>query len=136
MATSLEQFKTSIGNISLGRKIAALLIIAGSIAGLTIFTLWANKQEMSVLYSNLSAEDAGAVIAKLKEQKIPYEIGEMGSSVLVPSDKVHELRLNLAGQGLPQGGGVGFEIFDRTTMGMTDFVQKLNYKRALQGELA
>lgn len=136
MATPLEQFKTSIGNISLGKKIAALLIIAGSIAGLTIFTLWANKQEMSVLYSNLSAEDAAAVIAKLKEQKIPYEIGEMGASILVPSDKVHELRLHLAGQGLPQGGGVGFEIFDRTTMGMTDFVQKLNYKRALQGELA
>ncbi len=136
MATPIEQFKTSIGNISLGRKITALLIIAGSIAGLTIFTLWANKQEMSVLYANLSAEDASAVIAKLKEQKIPYEIGEMGSSILVPSDKVHELRLNLAGQGLPQGGGVGFEIFDRTTMGMTDFVQKLNYKRALQGELA
>ena len=91
---------------------------------------------MQVLFSHLSPEDAGTIVTKLKEQKIPYSVEGNGGTIMVPSDKVHELRMQLASQSLPQGGGVGFEIFDRTSVGMTDFVQKLNYRRALQGELA
>jgi len=67
---------------------------------------------------------------------VPYETTNGGTTILVPNAQVHDLRLEMAGQGLPHGGGVGYEIFDRTTMGMSDFVQKLNYRRALQGELA
>jgi flagellar M-ring protein FliF len=91
---------------------------------------------MQVLFTNLNPEDAAGIVDKLKETKVPYETTGGGTTVLVPSAQVHELRLQLATQGLPHGGGVGFEIFDRSSIGMSDFVQKLNYRRALQGELA
>src|SRR5207253_2815917 len=97
--------------------------------------LWTQESEMQVLFSHLSPEDAGTIVTKLKEQKIPYRVDGDGGTILVPTDRVHELRMQLASQSLPQGGGVGFEIFDRATIGMTDFVQRLNYRRALQGEL-
>ncbi len=81
-------------------------------------------------------EEAGEIITYLKAQKIPYRISENGTGILVPHDKVYESRLALASQGLPQGGGVGFEVFDNTKIGMTEFVQNVNYQRALQGELS
>jgi len=96
----------------------------------------ANKTDYRPLFANLNTDDAGEIVKKLKEQKVPYQISDDGKAVLVPSDKVYELRLSLASDGLPQGGGVGFEIFDRKNFGMTEFVQKLNYQRALQGELS
>jgi flagellar M-ring protein FliF len=115
--------------------------IVGGVLGLSIlmFTLlivFANRTEYRPLFARLSGEDAGEIVRKLKEQKVPYRIEADGSAILVPADKVYELRLSLASEGLPQGGGVGFEIFDRKNFGMTEFVQKLNYQRALQGELS
>jgi flagellar M-ring protein FliF len=97
---------------------------------------WSQKPDMQVLFANLAPDDAAAIVEKLKESKVPYELEQGGATILVPSSQVHALRLELAGQGLPHGGGVGFELFDRTTVGLSDFVQKLNYRRALQGELA
>jgi flagellar M-ring protein FliF len=116
-------------------------IIVGSVAGLSaiLFTLLimvANRTDYRPLFSNLSSEDAGEIVKKLKEQKIPYRIESDGKAISVPSDKVYDLRLSLASEGLPQGSGIGFEIFDRKNFGMTEFVQKLNYQRALQGELS
>jgi flagellar M-ring protein FliF len=73
---------------------------------------------------------------KLKEQKVPCRVSDDGKSILVPAGKVYELRMSLASEGLPQGSGIGFEIFDRKNFGMTEFVQKLNYQRAMQGELS
>lgn len=96
----------------------------------------ANQTEYKPLFANLSTEDAAEITLKLKEQKVPYKIAADGRAILVPSDRVYDLRLSLASAGLPQGGGVGYEIFDRKNLGMTEFVQKLNYQRALQGELA
>jgi flagellar M-ring protein FliF len=84
----------------------------------------------------LSAEDAGNIVGKLNEKKIPYKVSSSGNAISVPSEKVSELRLELASSGLPQGSGVGFEIFDNKTLGATEFEQQLNYHRALQGELA
>jgi flagellar M-ring protein FliF len=115
--------------------------VVGSVAALSIifFTMLifvADRADYRPLFTNLASDDAGEIVKKLKEQKIPYEIGADGKSIMVPSDKVYELRLSLASDGLPQGGGVGFEIFDRKNFGMTEFVQKLNYQRALQGELS
>ncbi len=115
--------------------------VVGGVAALSIFffsmlIVVANKTDYRPLFTNLSSEDAGEIIKKLKEQKISYQVGSDGKSIMVPSDKVYELRLSLASDGLPQGGGVGFEIFDRKNFGMTEFVQKLNYQRALQGELS
>ncbi len=112
-----------------GVALASLLAFAGLI---TV----ANKTDYRPLFANLSAEDSGEIVKKLKEQKVPYQISDDGKALLVPSEKVHDLRLTLASEGLPQGGGVGFEIFDRKNFGMTEFVQKLNYQRALQGELS
>ncbi|MDD5286047.1 MAG: flagellar basal-body MS-ring/collar protein FliF [Desulfuromonadaceae bacterium] len=96
----------------------------------------ANRTDYRPLFTNLTSEDAGEIVKKLKESKTPYQITADGKGVLVPSDKVYELRLTLASEGIPQGGGVGFEIFDRKNFGMTEFIQKLNYQRALQGELS
>jgi len=95
-----------------------------------------NKIDYKPLFANLSNEDTGEIVKKLKEQKVPYHIASDGKAILVPSDKVYDLRISLASEGLPQGGGIGFEIFDRKNFGMTEFVQKLNYQRALQGELS
>ncbi|MGH7233369.1 MAG: flagellar basal-body MS-ring/collar protein FliF [Nitrospiraceae bacterium] len=122
--------------LPLGRRLTILVMFAASVAGLIAIGLWTQQPEMQVLYTNLSPEDAGTIVERLKEAKVPYELGAGGTAILVPRPQVHDVRLQLAGQGLPHGGGVGFEIFDRTTLGMSEFVQKLNYRRALQGELA
>ena len=76
------------------------------------------------------------MIAALDDAKVPYKVGSGGSSILVPADKVHIMRMQLAGRGIPRGDGVGFEIFDKPNFGISDFVQRANYIRAVQGELA
>jgi len=111
-------------------------VTAAAIVAFVVLVLVANKTEYKPLFANLTNEDAGEIVTKLKEQKVPYQIAPDGKAIMVPADKVYDLRLALASEGLPQGGGVGYEIFDRKNFGMTEFVQKLNYQRALQGELA
>lgn len=106
-----------------------------SVAGMILLLSWINKADHRVLYSNLSEDDAGRIIEELKNRKISYELGSSGT-ILVSADKLYDLRLELASEGLPQGGGVGFEIFDNTSFTTSEFVQKLNYRRALEGELS
>lgn len=118
----------------LKQKLALGGVIAFSIALMAAIMLWSQREDLQVLYSNLGQEDAGQVIGKLKEMKVPYRVE--GNAIYVPAAKVYELRLELAAIGMPQGGGVGFEIFDKNQIGVTEFVQRLNYVRALQGELA
>lgn len=119
---------------------AKRLVVGGvvflCILAFSLLFMAANRTDFKPLFTNLTGEDAGEIMKKLKDQKVPYQIAADGRALLVPADKVYELRLSLASEGLPQGGGVGFEIFDRKNFGMTEFVQKLNYQRALQGELA
>ena len=86
------------------------------------------------LFSQLDRDNASAIIAKLKELKVPFRIEADGSSIEVPQSKARELRLELAGGGLPRGGGVGFESFDKMRLGATDFEQRVLYRRALEGE--
>lgn len=114
--------------------IAAVAFLSAVAFAILIFV--ANRTDYRPLFTNLTSEDAGEIVKKLKDTKTPYQITSDGKGILVPSDKVYELRLTLASEGIPQGGGVGFEIFDRKNFGMTEFVQKLNYQRALQGELS
>lgn len=116
------------------KKVALLLVLALSIAGMVLLFAWSQKPEYRVLFSNLAESDAGPIVQKLQEMKVDYKVDSGG--ILVPENKVYDLRLRLAAQGLPHGGGVGFELFDKTDFGTTDFVQKLNYRRAMQGELA
>jgi flagellar M-ring protein FliF len=126
----------NFNQFTISQRMIILVALAGSIAGLVAVGLWTQQPDMQVLFSNLAPDDAGAIVDKLKDAKVPYETSGGGTTILVPSAQVHDMRLQLAGQGLPHGGGVGFEIFDRSTLGMSEFVQKLNYRRALQGELA
>lgn len=118
-------------------QVLAMFLLAVSVAGF-IFGLvyFMNRVEYVVLYANISPEDANAVVDRLKEQKVPYQLDDGGRTVRVPSDRVDEMRILMAGSGMSVGGGVGFEIFDKTNFGVTDFVQQVNYKRALEGELA
>src|SRR5579875_2535948 len=76
-----------------------------------------------------------AIVDALRAEKVAFQLEDGGRAVLVPAERLYELRLELASRGLPEGGGVGFEIFDRQTLGQTDFLERLNYQRALQGEL-
>jgi flagellar M-ring protein FliF len=88
------------------------------------------------LFSNLSAQDGAAVVKELDAAKIPYVIAGGGTAIEVPSGLVHSTRLKLAGKGVPAGGGIGFEIFEKTPFGVSEFTQQVNYLRALQGELS
>ena len=132
----INQVKTIFTSLSLVQKIIAGAVVVIVFGGMLSLTLMSSKPEMKVLYANLASDDASQIVAKLKEQRIPYELAANGTAIMVDGADVHETRLSLAGDGLPRGGGVGFEIFDKTNLGTTDFVQRLNYTRALQGELA
>ena len=116
--------------IMLGSALAILIVIVGLAAW------YGNKPDMVPLFTNMETKDAGEVAAKLKESKIQYEVQEskQGTTILVPSKNVHDARLDLASQGLPRG-NKGFEIFDDSKLGVTEFQNKVNYLQALQGEL-
>ncbi|MDA8090837.1 MAG: flagellar basal-body MS-ring/collar protein FliF [Nitrospiraceae bacterium] len=126
----LAQIKGMPGKKQASLAAAVVLVIASLVFSVS----WLEKTNYSLLYSNLTDEDAGLIMQKLDAQKIPYKATAAG--LMVPSDQVSILRLKLAAEGLPQNGGVGFEIFDKNNFSTTDFVQKVDYKRALQGELA
>lgn len=132
----LEQIKAVFVSLPPGRRVGALSLIGAVIVGTIFLVLWINKPHYQPLFSKLSEGDAGIILSKLKEKRIPYKISKDGGTILVPEDNVYELRLTMASEGLPQGGAVGFEIFDETHFGRTEFVEKLNYQRALEGELA
>jgi flagellar M-ring protein FliF len=136
MNQTLLQFVNFVKSLPASKKIsiaAVVLLLAASFAAMFMM---ANQVEYRVLFNNLSPQDAGAVIARLKEKNVPYRIEGGGSLIMVPAEQVYELRLGLAGDGLLKDGQVGFEIFDKTDFKTTQFVQGLNYQRALQGELA
>jgi flagellar M-ring protein FliF len=132
----VERWIKSFADIPLGQRLILLVAAAASVATIVVTVLWAQRPSLEPLFGSLSTEDAGAIVDHLRDQHVPYELGAGGTSILVPASQVHELRMQLAEAGLPTGGGVGFEIFDRATYGTTDYVQRVNYRRALEGELA
>ena len=118
------------------RQLLTILIVALSVAGGVMwFSRWQRENGLRPLYTNLSPEDANTMVQKLHESGVDYRITENGTSVLVPEDRIPELRLEMAGIGLPKTGRIGFEIFDKTNFGITDFAEHVNYRRALEGEL-
>lgn len=123
---------------SLSRPARVLLASTLIVAALLVSWLtWrTNVTSWGVLYSQLERDDAASLVNKLKELKIPYRVQAEGTTIEVPEEKVHELRLELASAGLPRGGGVGFEAFDRMRLGATEFEQRVMFRRALEGELA
>lgn len=130
------QLQNLFKNISVGKRIAILILAVGSISGFIFLMSWAGKPEFHPLFANLDSQDASMVLDRLKDQKIPYRIASNGSTILIPQEHIYEMRMSLASEGLPKGGSIGFELFDNTKFGMSEFAQNVNYQRALQGELA
>lgn len=113
-----------------------ILALAALIAVAAGLWLWGTTPDYRVLYSNLSDRDGGAIIDSLQQMNVPYKFAEGGGALLVPANQVHEVRLRLASQGLPKGGTVGFELMENQKFGTSEFLEQVNYKRALEGELA
>ncbi|HEY6124771.1 MAG TPA: flagellar basal-body MS-ring/collar protein FliF [Steroidobacteraceae bacterium] len=112
--------------------IGIVLILAATV----VFAWWAMRTEYSVLFSRLTEADAAGIVAELKKQKTEYQLADGGTTIRVPADRVHDVRLALMSSGTPIAGGVGFEIFDRQGLGATEQSQRVSFQRALQGELA
>jgi flagellar M-ring protein FliF len=133
----LDQSKEFVTKLTLNQKIVFGGVIGVILIGL-IFVMFsaAPEQKMKVLYSNLSEKDAGQIVNQLTEKQIDYELDDGGTTILVKDDVVYNIRLDMANKGLPESSVAGYEIFDQTNLGMSEFVQKLNYRRALEGELS
>ncbi|KNC09740.1 flagellar M-ring protein FliF [Klebsiella sp. RIT-PI-d] len=136
--TTTSQAKTAewINRLRANPKIPLMVISAAAVAVVVAMVLWAKSPEYRTLFSNLSDQDGGAIVSQLTQMNIPYRFADNGGALEVPADKVHELRLRLAQQGLPKGGSVGFELLDQEKFGISQFSEQVNYQRALEGELA
>ncbi|WP_287125645.1 flagellar basal-body MS-ring/collar protein FliF [Desulfobacter sp.] len=132
----IEKIITMFKEMSMIRKILLGGLVLVVVAGFITMFVWANKMPYKTAYSGLSQEDAAAVVETLKASKTPYRLTGEGTTILVPDAMVYDVRLTMAKEGIPKGSGVGYEIFDKNEFGTTEFVQKINKKRALQGELA
>lgn len=144
MADSLDITKGSLkerieGFKSLDPNQKAIILAAFAlvISTLVVLTVWMNRIEYRVLYSNLSVQDAGNITKNLQDQKIPYKLQDQGATILVPANKLHDLRLELAREGLPKNGHIGYDdMFGKPDFQSSEFVENIKYVRALQGELS
>jgi flagellar M-ring protein FliF len=125
-----------LNTLTLNQKISLVVLAAAVVVGVVSLIYLMNQEEYQTLYSDLGSEEANTVIERLKTQKVLYQIADSGKSIKVPAERINELRIQLASEGLPQGGKIGFEIFDQNNLGMTEFIERVSYRRALEGELA
>ena len=131
----MEQLKKLLLSLTAMQRVTILFCALAMAAGVVWFSRWQQDAGLRPLYTSLAPEDANAMIQKLREGGVVYKVGENGTSLLVPEARVAELRLEMAGLGLPKTGRIGFEIFDKTNFGITDFAEHVNYRRAVEGEL-
>ena len=140
MPAFIQQFVNALAAIwakmSPLQRIASVGGAVGLLSAVIGLSIWLSRPEYRVLYSNLGPEDASVVIKTLQGDKVAYRITDNGATIMVPQEVVYDQRIKIAGEGGLVGQGIGFEIFDKVKVGQTDFVQKINYSRALQGELA
>ncbi|CAM3728121.1 flagellar basal-body MS-ring/collar protein FliF [Xenorhabdus thuongxuanensis] len=129
-------FNAIISRIKADPKVPLLVAGSAAIAIVIALFLWLRSPDYRVLYSNLSDKDGGEIVTQLTQMNIPYRFAENGAALMIPADKVHEIRLKLAQQGLPKGGAAGFELLDKEKFGISQFSEQVNYQRALEGELA
>ncbi len=119
---------------------ARLLLMMGGAAAIVALMVgvwfWGQKPEYRVLFANYSDRDGGAIVASLQQMNVPYQVADGGGAIMVPAPQVHEVRLKLASQGLPKGSGVGFELMENQKLGISQFLEQVNFQRALEGELA
>ncbi|WP_137172869.1 flagellar basal-body MS-ring/collar protein FliF [Massilia sp. HP4] len=124
-------FQTTMGKrVAVGGGIALILALMIAV------WMWSQAPEYRVLFSNYSDRDGGAITASLDQMGVPYKFSEGGNAILVPAEQIHDLRLKLAAQGLPKGGNVGFELMENQKLGVSQFLEQVNYQRSLEGELA
>lgn len=109
---------------------------AALVAVIVAVVMWSSEPKYKVLFSNLDDRDGGAIVTALGTMNVPYRYNENGTALLVPADRVYDARLQLASQGLPRGGSVGFELMDNARFGASQFAEQINYQRGLEGELA
>ncbi len=139
MAAATDAALTSggtMGSVSqMGNKLLLLAGVAAVMAVMAVFWLWSQQPDYRVLFSNYSDKDGGAIVAALEKMNVPYKFSDSGTAILVPAAQVHQARLKLASDGLPKGGNIGFEILENQKFGVSQFVEQVNFQRALEGEL-
>ena len=129
----LRALTSSFSGAQLATLAVTFVLVVGVIAG---SAWWLNKPTFALLFADMDPETAGTIVTRLKTLKVPYQLDEGGRGLRVPADRVDELRISLTTDGMPASGRIGFEIFDRTAFGATEFLEQVNYRRALEGEIA
>ncbi|MDP1522532.1 flagellar basal-body MS-ring/collar protein FliF [Methylotenera sp.] len=122
-------------NSQLGNKLLLVVAAAAVVAVMAVFWLWSQQPDYRVLFSNYSDKDGGSIVAALEKMNVPYKFSDSGTAILVPAAQVHQARLKLASEGLPKGGNIGFELLENQKFGVSQFVEQVNFQRALEGEL-
>ena len=135
MSSLIEQFSKIWKSLGINQKVSIVLSVGGVVLGMAAIMFWSSRPRMQLLYGRLDAQEMSEVVRVVEERGVQYELRGSGSSIFVTADQVHSLRMSLAAEGIPNGGSVGFEIFDQGNFGISDFVQRTNYIRAVQGEL-
>jgi len=137
MKEFLTGLKEKLASLSMGQKVGILSLLGLGVAVFVVTLMWTLAPNYQYLFTDLSDTDASLIVQNLKENRIPYKLTNGGTAVMVPESKVYETRLELAGKGLPKGkSGKGFSLFDETGFSTSEFIQKIDYQRALQDELA
>lgn len=136
VATAEASTPGLIDQLRANPRLPLIVGVAIAVTLLVGLALWSMGPSYGVLFSNLSDRDGGEIIAKLEQMQVPYQFAGNGHTIMVPTDQIDRTRLSLAGEGLPNGGGVGFELMDNQSFGISQFAEHVNYKRALEGELA
>jgi flagellar M-ring protein FliF len=131
----MDELKKLLASLPGRQRLTIVIAAVAVVAGLILFSRWRKEGDFRPLYTSLAAEDAGAVVGKLKETGVEYRLTEGGGTVSVASGRVAESRLALAAAGLPKSGRMGFELFDKNNFGATEFAEHINFHRALEGEL-
>ncbi len=132
----LSELLGIFNKLGLQQKLVLVGVAFATIILFGIIIIFLNEPNYTVLYTNVEEAEASKIVEELTAQKVQFQLENNGSTIKVSADKVDEIRLAMAAKGIPNTGIIGYEIFDKTTMGMSEFMQKLNYKRALEGELA
>jgi len=133
LITHLKKLASTLSTGQVAGLVAVFIAVVGVVVG---SAYWINTPQYTLLVADMDAETANSVVSRLRADNVPYELGDGGRSVSVPVERVDELRLAFTSNGLPSAGRIGFEIFDRTAFGTTEFLEQVNYRRALEGELA
>ncbi len=137
MKNFVSGLKEKLASLTMGQKVGILSLIGLGMAVFIVTLMWTLAPNYQYLFTDLTDTDASLIVQDLKESRIPYRLTKGGTAIMVPEDKVYETRIELAGKGLPKGkGGKGFSLFDETGFSTSEFIQKIDYQRALQDELA